>query len=202
MISSPLLKQFESGDNLFFNALRFLILLSGTLLLCFTGILELTWPQQIVLGILTIALVIWLDRSSSSYLVTLTVMLVSMFSTFRYGYWRFASTGRFFLDPGSVWSLLDAFFIALLLLAETYAFVILFLGYLQTLWPLRRTPVSLPDDTDLWPALALLIPTYNEPLIVLKYTALASMNIYCPSYKLHVYHLADSQPAKFLSSAG
>ena len=28
-------------------------------------------------------------------------MLVSMFSTFRYGYWRYASTGRFFLDPGS-----------------------------------------------------------------------------------------------------
>ena len=52
MISSPLLKQFESGDNLFFKAIRFLILLSGTLLLCFTGILELTWPQQIVLGIL------------------------------------------------------------------------------------------------------------------------------------------------------
>ena len=42
MISSPLLKQFESGDNIFFKAIRFLILLSGTLLLCFTGILDLT----------------------------------------------------------------------------------------------------------------------------------------------------------------
>src|SRR5258708_13331209 len=144
MISSPLLKQFESCDHLFFKAIRFLILLSGTLLVCFTGMLELTWPQQIVLGILTIALVIWLDRSSSSYLVTLTVMLVSMFSTFRYGYWRFASTGRFFLDPGSVWSLLDAFFIALLLFPETYAFLILFLGYLQPLCPLRPTPVPFP----------------------------------------------------------
>src|SRR5258705_3874901 len=116
MISSPLLKQFESGDNLLLKALRFLILLGGTLLLCFTGILELTWPQQIVLGILTIAMVIWLDRSSSSYLVTLTVMLVSMFCTFRYSYWRFASAGRFLLDPASVWSLLDSFFITLLLL--------------------------------------------------------------------------------------
>src|SRR5882757_3519646 len=167
MSSSPLLKQFESGDNLFFKALRFLILLSGTLLLCFTGILELTWPQQIVLGILTIALVIWLDRSSSSYLVTLTVMLVSMFSTFRYGYWRFAST------------------------------VILFLGYLQTLWPLRRTPVPLPDDTDLWPAVDLLIPTYNEPLSVVKHTALAAMNIDWPSDRLHVYILDDGRREEF-----
>ena len=95
MSSSPLLKQFESGDNLFFKAIRFLILLSGTLLLCFTGILDLTWPQQAVLGILTIVVAIWLDRSSSSYLVTLTVMLVSMFSTFRYAYWRYASASRF-----------------------------------------------------------------------------------------------------------
>jgi cellulose synthase (UDP-forming) len=197
MISSPLVKQFESGDNLFFKTLRFLILLSGTLLLFFTGILELTWPQQVVLGMLTIALVIWLDRSSSSYLVTLTVMLVSMFSTFRYGYWRFASTGRFFFDPGSVWSLLDAFFIALLLFAETYAFVILFLGYLQTLWPLRRTPVPLPDDTDLWPAVDLLIPTYNEPLSVVKYTALAAMNIDWPSNKLNVYILDDGRREEF-----
>ncbi|MCU1247105.1 MAG: cellulose synthase catalytic subunit (UDP-forming) [Edaphobacter sp.] len=197
MISSPLLKQFESGDNLFFKAIRFLILLSGTLLLCFTGILELTWPQQVVLGILTIALVIWLDRSSSSYLVTLTVMLVSMFSTFRYGYWRFASTGRFFFDPGSVWSMLDAFFIALLLFAETYAFVILFLGYLQTLWPLRRTPVPLPDDTELWPAVDLIIPTYNEPLSVVKYTALAAMNIDWPSDRLHVYILDDGKREEF-----
>src|SRR6266481_6857777 len=143
MISSPLLKQFESGDNLFFKAIRFLILLSGTLLLCFTAILELTWPQQIVLGILTIALVIWLDRSSSSYLVTLTLLLVSMFSTFRYGYWRFATTTKFFVEPGSAWSVLDGVFIVLLLLAESYAFVTLFLGYMQTLWPLRRTPVEL-----------------------------------------------------------
>ncbi|HTC76566.1 MAG TPA: UDP-forming cellulose synthase catalytic subunit [Edaphobacter sp.] len=197
MSSSPLLKHFESGDNLFFKALRFLILLAGTLLLFFTGILDLTWPQQIVLGILTIALVIWLDRSSSSYLVTLTVMLVSMFSTFRYGYWRFASAGRFFLDPGSVWSSLDAFFIALLLFAETYAFVILFLGYLQTLWPLRRTPVPLPDDPELWPAVDLLIPTYNEPLSVVKYTALAAMNIDWPSDKLRVYILDDGKREEF-----
>src|ERR1700735_1600488 len=133
MTSSPLMQHFESGDALLFKVLRFLILLSGTSLLCFSGILELTWPQQIVLGILTVALIIWLDRSSSSYLVTLTLMLVSIFSTFRYGYWRIHTTARFLLDPASVWSVLDGFFIVLLLLAETYAFVILFLGYLQTL---------------------------------------------------------------------
>jgi cellulose synthase (UDP-forming) len=197
MTSSPLMRQFESGDALFFKVLRFLILAGGTFLLCFTGILELTWPQQIVLGIFTIALVIWLDRSSSSYLITLTLLLVSIFSTFRYGYWRYQTTARFLFAPGSTWSKLDAFFIALLLFAETYAFLTLFLGYLQTLWPLRRTPVSLPDDPDFWPAVELLIPTLNEPLSLVKYTALAAMNIDWPADKLHVYILDDGKRDEF-----
>ena len=197
MTSSPLMQHFESGDALLFKVLRFLILLSGTFLLCLTGILELAWPQQIVLGILTVALVIWLDRSSSSYLITLTLLLVSIFSTFRYGYWRYATTIKFLFAAGSVWSKLDAFFIALLLLAETYAFITLFLGYMQTLWPLRRTPVPLPDDPDLWPAVDLLIPTYNEPLSLVKFTALAAMNIDWPADKLNVYILDDGRRDEF-----
>ena len=197
MTASPLFKQFESGENLLFKALRFVTLAGGILLLAFTGILDLTWPQQIVLGILTVALVVWLDRSSSSYLVTLTLLLVSTFSTFRYGYWRIATTVNFFHDPGSAVGFLDAFFIIILLVAETYAFVILFLGYLQTLWPLRRTPVPLPDDPAQWPAIDLLIPTYNEPLSVVKYTALAAMNIDWPADKLNVYILDDGKRDEF-----
>ena len=108
MTNSPLWRKFESGDALFFKAIRGLVMISGILLLTFTGVLELTWPQQTVLGIIMIALIIWLDRSSTSYLVTLALMLVSIFSTFRYGYWRVSTTFRFFLDPGSVWTALDA----------------------------------------------------------------------------------------------
>src|SRR5882762_7397775 len=197
MISSPLLKQLESGDNLFFKAIRFLILLSGTVFLFSTAILELTWPQQLVLGLLTVLLAIWMDRSSSSYLVTLTLMIASMYSTFRYGFWRTSYTVKFFLDPGNTWSYLDAFFIWMLVGAEAYAYAILFLGYMQTLWPLRRTPVPLPDDPDLWPAVDLLIPSYNEPLSVVKYTALAAMNIDWPGDKLNIYILDDGRREEF-----
>jgi cellulose synthase (UDP-forming) len=197
MTNSPLWRKFESGDALFFKAFRGLVLISGIFLLAFTGALELTWPQQAVLGITMIALIVWLDRSSTSYLVTLALMLVSIFSTFRYGYWRVSTTFRFFLDPGSVWTALDAFFISLLLFAEIYAFIILFLGYLQTLWPLRRTPVPLPDDLDQWPSVDVLIPTYNEPLSVVKFTALAAMNIDWPADKLNVYLLDDGKRDEF-----
>src|SRR5215471_16398063 len=197
MTDSPLWREFESGDGILLRVIRFLIVVCGVLFLGFTGILELTWPQQLVLGILTVLVAIWMDRSSSSYLVTLTLMLASMYSTFRYGFWRIATTGKFFLNPGSSWGWLDAFFISMLLIAEAYAFVILFLGYMQTVWPLRRTPVPLPDDPHVWPSVDLLIPTYNEPLSVVKYTALASMNIDWPQDKLNVYILDDGKREEF-----
>ena len=197
MTDSPLLRNLESSDSLFFRLLRFVTLAGAIFLLAFTGIMELTWPEQIVLGILTVAIVIWLDRSSSSYLVTLTLLFASVFSTCRYGYWRISTVIKFFHDPGSLWNFLDAFFICLLLFAEIYAFIVLFLGYLQTLWPLRRTPVPLPDDPGQWPAIDLLIPTYNEPLSVVKYTALAAMNIDWPAEKLNVYILDDGKRDEF-----
>ena len=118
MTDSPLLRNLESSDSLFFRLLRFVTLALAIFLLALTGIMELTWPEQIVLGILTIALVIWLDRSSSSYLVTLTLLFASIFSTFRYGYWRISTVIKFFSEPGSLWSYLDAFFICLLLFGE------------------------------------------------------------------------------------
>ena len=150
MTHSPLWRKFESGDGVL-KVFRFILLAGCIFLLCFTGVLELTWPQQIVLGLLTVLFAVWLDRSSSSYLITLTLLLISIFSTFRYGFWRLSTTTRFFIEPGSNWNALDAFFICLLLGAEAYACVVLFLGYFQSLWPLRRTPVPLPDEPDQWP---------------------------------------------------
>ena len=74
MTRSPLWREFESGDSFILKSIRFLILFGGILFLISTGILDLTWPQQAVLGLLTVLLAIWMDRSSSSYLVTLTLM--------------------------------------------------------------------------------------------------------------------------------
>ena len=198
MTRSPLWREFESGDGLLLKSLRMIIMFGGLVVLVLAGALPLTWPQQLVLGLLMVMIALWMDRSSSSYLVTLTLMLVSCFSTFRYAYWRIQTVIKFFVDPANQnWTALDAFFIWLLVGAESYAFIILFLGYLQTLWPLRRTPVPLPEDPDMWPAVDLLIPTYNEPLSVVRYTALAAMNIDWPADKLNVYILDDGKREEF-----
>jgi cellulose synthase (UDP-forming) len=180
-----------------FRLMRLVLIAFGMIAMFFFGSLALSWPQQAVLGLLILLICVWLSRVSDSYLITLTLMMLSMFATFRYAWWRVSAIVIFLQDPGTKWDRVDVFFIFLLLGAEAYAFSILYLGFLQTVWPLRRAPVPLPDDPEDWPEIDLLIPTYNEPLNVVRYTALASLNIDWPAEKLHVYILDDGNREEF-----
>src|SRR5947209_11183866 len=85
-------REWESGDSLPLSVLRFVVLFCGLIFLGFTAVLGLPWPQQTLIAVLTVAVAIWLDRSSSSYVVTLTLMLLSVYSTCRYAYWRMSTT--------------------------------------------------------------------------------------------------------------
>jgi cellulose synthase (UDP-forming) len=197
MRASGLWQDIGAGENIFTRTLRLLFLLAAAAVFCFLAVLPLTWPQQAVLGLLTLLMALAMARSTDSYLVTLTLMMTSMFCTFRYGYWRVLQVVRFFEDPASHWGALDAFFILCLLLAEAYAFIILFLGYFQTIWPLRRAPVALPENTEDWPHVDVLIPTFNEPLEVVRYTALGALNMDWPADKLHINILDDGRRKEF-----
>jgi cellulose synthase (UDP-forming) len=197
MTATTIWQDIGAGENVFTKILRLLFLILAAVIFCFLAIVPLTWPQQAVLGLLSLLMALALARGSDSYLVTLTLMMLSMFCTFRYGYWRIEQVVRFFRDPANHWGALDAFFILCLLLAEAYAFVILFLGYFQTIWPLRRAPVSLPENPDDWPDVDVLIPTFNEPLDVVRFTALGALNMDWPADKLHVYILDDGRRKEF-----
>ncbi|MGO9337530.1 MAG: UDP-forming cellulose synthase catalytic subunit [Terracidiphilus sp.] len=197
MTVTGLWQDIGAGENVFTKIFRFVFLLMAAVVFFFLAVLPLTWPQQAVCGLLTLLMSIALARSSDSYLITLTLMMMSMFCTFRYGYWRWTQTVHYFQDPANHWGALDAFFIMSLILAETYAFFILFLGYFQTVWPLRRAPVALPEAEEEWPHVDVLIPTYNEPLDVVRYTALGALNMDWPADKLHVYILDDGSRKEF-----
>jgi cellulose synthase (UDP-forming) len=186
-----------AGENFFTKVVRFFFLVVAAAVLCFLAVLPLNWMQQAVLGLLSLIVALILVRGSDSYLVTLTLMMLSIFSTLRYGYWRVDQVVRFLHDPANHWGALDVFFIFCLLFAEAYAFVILFLGYFQTIWPLRRAPVALPEDPEDWPDIDVLIPTYNEPLDVVRYTALGALNMDWPVDKLHIYLLDDGRRKEF-----
>lgn len=197
MTVSGIWQNIGAGANVLTKMLRLGILIAGGVLFYFFAVLPLAWPQQAVCGLLVLLMAMAIARNSDSHLITLTLIGMSMFCTFRYGYWRIAQTVRYFHDPANHWGALDAFFILSLLLAEVYAFLILYLGYFQTIWPLRRAPVALPDDVDEWPHIDVLIPTYNEPLDVVRYTVLGALNMDWPADKLHIYILDDGRRTEF-----
>jgi cellulose synthase (UDP-forming) len=159
--------------------------------------LPLAWQPQIVLGVVMVIGGVLIGRVSLGPMATIALMILSLFATLRYAWWRIGAVVAFFSDPSNRWDWADAACICILLSAEAYAFIVLFLGFMQTVWPLRRPPVPLPADESEWPHVDLLIPTYNEPLSVVRYTAMASLNIDWPADKLHIYILDDGKREAF-----
>ena len=92
---------------------------------------------------------------------------------------------------------LSLFFGLLLLAAETYAWLVLVLGYFQSLWPLNRDPTPLTIPCQDWPSIDIMVPTYNEPLSVVKPTIYAALGIDWPKDKLNIYLLDDGNRASF-----
>ena len=122
--------------------------------------------------------------------MTLFLMVLSAAVSLRYIVWRFTET----LDFATP---LQGALGTLLALAELYAVVVLALGYVQTVWPLQRMPVPLPDDPAEWPSVDVFIPTYNEDLSIVRATVLSAMAMDWPRDRLHVYILDDGRRRAF-----
>jgi cellulose synthase (UDP-forming) len=171
-------------------------LISSFLLLQFVSV-YLSWPKQILLGGVSIVTALVINRLSKSHIVTISLMLISLAATLRYGWWRFHTIFQFFSDESNNRFTIDSFLMLVLLSAEAYTILIMILGFMQTSFPLHRKPIPLPDDESLWPHVDVLIPTYNEPLSLVRYTAFAANNIDYPPEKLHVYILDDGTRQSF-----
>lgn len=158
--------------------------------------LPLGWKEQAIFGTVVIAFAIFLNATSRSLPVTMLLMVLSIFSTLRYGYWRVIQTWEGITSAGHIhrW---DNIFVVLLLLAEFFAFSTLILGYFQTLRPLKRSPLPLAGDPAKWPTVDVLVPTYNEPLHVVRGTVLAAQAIEYPTNKMRVLLLDDGRREEF-----
>jgi cellulose synthase (UDP-forming) len=145
-------------------------------------------PQMLVGAIVfALALVV---RSRRGALAAQLLTLLSVIASSRYIWWRVSSTMDF--DTTLDWLLG-----LLLLAAEIYAFVILCLGAFQTVHVLPRKPVPLSRDRARWPTVDVLIPTYNEPLEVVRPTVLAALALDWPADRLRVYLLDDGCRPEF-----
>tara|TARA_R110001606_G_scaffold111327_1_gene237765 strand:+ start:4621 stop:9048 length:4428 start_codon:yes stop_codon:yes gene_type:complete len=150
---------------------------------------------QAALGIAGVAMMWLLNRlRPQSRLVSLWLVLISMVVSTRYLYWRATETLVF--NSGLEYALGYGLFIA-----EVYAWLIMVLGYLQTIWPLERKITPLPEDTALWPTVDVYIPTYNESLDVVTDTVLAAQNLAYPADRFNVYLLDDGRRPEFAAFA-
>ncbi len=137
-------------------------------------------------------LVALLVRSAGGRYASLILILISVVTSMRYMYWRLTETVGFH-------SWVDALFGWGLVAAELYALLTLLLGYFQTARPLQRRPIPIQlEDADL-PTVDIFIPTYNEPLEVVRQTILSSLMIDWPSDKLKVYVLDDGYRSEFMA---
>ncbi|PWY57470.1 UDP-forming cellulose synthase catalytic subunit [Legionella qingyii] len=125
-----------------------------------------------------------------------TVMLVvlSVIVSCRYLWWRYAYT-LVWDDTASV------VFGSLLIFAETYIWLVMVLGYFQSLWPLQRQPVPLPVDPSTWPTVDILFATYNEDLSILKPGIYSALGVDWPKEKLNIYILDDGNRPEFKAFA-
>ncbi len=172
-----------------------LVIALGLILLISTVPLGLT--EQLVFAMLAMGFTFLVrPENDKSRFRLILLMLVSFGITCRYIYWRITVSMGWF-DPDVHLTFWDHFFSIGLLLAEVYAWSVLFLGFIQSIWPLRRPVLPLPVDRSAWPTVDVYIPTYNEPLDIVIPSILAARDLDWPEDKLNVYVLDDGCRPEF-----
>jgi cellulose synthase (UDP-forming) len=114
----------------------------------------------------------------------LLLMVVASFLALRYMQWR-SFDSLLYTGP------FDFIGMALLYLAELYGFAIYLLGMFINVWPLESKHIPLPEDRDKLPTVDVFIPTYNEPMDIVRITVTAAAQIDYPKGKLKIYLLDD-----------
>lgn len=145
--------------------------------------------KQYIFAFLSIG-ILFLMGFSKRRSVSVMMVVMSVLMSTRYMYFRVTQTLHF---NSEIETLLGIG----LFLAEVYIWIMLLLNYLQTVWPLKRGIVPLLDDMTRWPTVDVYIPTYNEPLDVVRDTVLAAQCMDYPRDKIKIYLLDDGKRSEF-----
>ncbi|MEZ2350003.1 UDP-forming cellulose synthase catalytic subunit [Caballeronia sp. RCC_10] len=171
----------------------FVIVLTGGALFVLASTAPLSTTAQLQFGAVSLAASL-LIRRMPGRLPLLLLSSLALLMTARYAYWRATATLDF-RSPG------DTLVGYALFGAEAYTWMIQLFGFIQTAWPLQRAIVPMPPDPATWPTVDVYIPTYNEPLSVVRPTVFAAQGIDWPADKLRVYLLDDGRRPEFRAFA-
>lgn len=131
---------------------------------------------------------------SKKHFISVILIIVSVTMTTRYMYFRATQTLVFE-------SLIEAICGYILFFSECYIYVILLLSSFQNIWALKREVVPMPKNIDEWPTVDVYVPTYNEPLEIVRNTVLAAQCLEYPQDKINVYILDDGRRKEFAQFA-
>ncbi|WP_313572752.1 UDP-forming cellulose synthase catalytic subunit [Pseudescherichia sp.] len=145
--------------------------------------------KQYLFGLISIGILFLMGYSKKRSISVIMVVMSFLMST-RYIYFRATQTLHFNSEIETILGIG-------LFLADLYVWVMLLLNYLQTIWPLKREIVPLPEDMNLWPTVDVYVPTYNESLDVVRDTVLAAQCIDYPKDKMKIYILDDGKRSEF-----
>lgn len=172
---------------------RWVVLVLGVL----AGVVVMTTPFN-WLGQLLFLLLAWMLsmvlRRLPGRFPSLALATISLLAMGRYAWWRVTTTLDF-----ETW--IQAALGYGLLAAEAYTWLVVVLGFIQTAWPLQRQPAALQGSPEHWPTVDVFIPTYNEPLAVVRPTVLAAMAMDWPRDRFKVYILDDGRREAFRAFA-
>src|SRR5262245_19792033 len=149
-----------------------LLLVIGLPFLYSAIVVPLSPAEQIRVAMALIALAL---VATFSEVLRPLIIFLSCFASMRYFYWRIASTIN--ADTYA-----DGTVSILLLAAEIYGLLILFLGYFQTI-EVQKRPFSMPST---FPSVDIFIPTYNETLDIVRRTVIGAQAIDYPHKTVYV----------------
>lgn len=156
-------------------------------LLCVTQPLDLEYQFVFVIIMWMLALFL---KTANNRITLIMLIFISLVISCRYIWWRLTTT-----------VVVEEFFTGFcnitLVTAEIYSFIVMVLAYFQVCWVLDRKPYPLPEDESLWPSVDIMIPSYNEPLDVVKPCLLAAIDLDWPKDKLNVHMLDDGSRPEF-----
>lgn len=169
--------------------LRWVVLIVGLLASLVVMTTPFNWFGQMVFMLLCWALSLVLRRLPGRY-PSLALAALSLLAMGRYAWWRVTSSIEF---DSAIESILGYGLLA----AEAYTWLVVVLGFIQTAWPLHRKPAPMQGAAASWPSVDVFIPTYNEPLSVVRTTVLACMALDWPKDKIKVFILDDGRREAF-----
>lgn len=173
-----------SGSDRLLGKKEAFYLLAGIGLAILFSVVPLDNGKMTVLDgfVLGMGLFLWGLKTPGARLI---LVMVTFLVAIRYFVWRMTKT--IYGGP------LDLLVSLLLLLAELYSASLTFLGYYEMFDPFQRKIQSLPNDPSEWPSVDVMIPTYNEPVYVVRPTVIAAKNMKYSTELLQVYLLDDGR---------